>query len=132
MTAIAAVDVALWDIKAKVAKLPLYQLLGGRSRDKIMTYTHANGVCIDSTLDAVGKAIDDGYQAVRVQSGIPGLDSTYGVAKEGKNMNLPMQPFPVKMFGVRKNILTLPLNCLTRCVLNLATTFICYMTFIIV
>ena len=76
MTAIAAVDVALWDIKAKVAKLPLYQLLGGRSRDKIMTYTHANGVCIDSTLDAVGQAIDDGYQAVRVQSGIPGLDST--------------------------------------------------------
>lgn len=84
MTAIAAVDVALWDIKAKVAKLPLYQLLGGRSRDKIMTYTHANGVCIDSTLDAVGQAVDDGYQAVRVQSGIPGLDSTYGVAKEGK------------------------------------------------
>ena len=49
-----------------------------------MTYTHADGVCIESTLDAVGKAIDAGYQAVRVQSGIPGLASTYGVAKDGR------------------------------------------------
>lgn len=84
MTAIAAVDVALWDIKGKIAGLPLYQLLGGRSRDRIMTYTHANGACTASTLDAVGKAIDAGYQAVRIQSGVPGMKSTYGVAKEGQ------------------------------------------------
>ncbi|QCZ92209.1 D-mannonate dehydratase ManD [Salinimonas iocasae] len=83
MTALAAVDVALWDIKGKVAGLPLYQLLGGRSRDRIMTYTHANGRCMESTLDAVGKAIDEGYKAVRIQSGIPGMASTYGVAKDG-------------------------------------------------
>ncbi len=83
MTAIAAVDTALWDIKAKVAGLPLYQLLGGRSRDKIMVYTHANGADIESTLDAVGEAIDMGYKAIRVQSGIPGVKSTYGVAKAG-------------------------------------------------
>ena len=84
MTALAAVDMALWDIKGKVAGLPLYQLLGGRSRDRIMTYTHANGSDLASTLEAVGEAIDQGYQAVRVQSGIPGMDSTYGVAKDGK------------------------------------------------
>ncbi|QJR81336.1 D-galactonate dehydratase family protein [Alteromonas pelagimontana] len=85
MTAIAAVDMALWDIKGKIAGLPLYQVLGGRSRDKIMTYTHANGSDIAATLDEVGKAIDEGYQAVRVQSGIPGIASTYGVAKKGHN-----------------------------------------------
>ena len=84
MTALAAVDVALWDIKGKIAGQPVYQLLGGRSRDHIMTYTHANGKCKASTLEAVGEAVDAGYKAVRIQSGVPGMASTYGVAKEGR------------------------------------------------
>ncbi len=85
MTAIAAVDTALWDIKAKLANMPLYQLLGGRSRDRILVYTHANGKDIPQTLEAVAKAKEAGYKAIRVQSGIPGVEKTYGVAKEGKN-----------------------------------------------
>ncbi|WP_018984147.1 D-mannonate dehydratase ManD [Salinimonas chungwhensis] len=84
MTALAAVDVALWDIKGKIAGQPVYQLLGGRSRDHIMTYTHANGKCKASTLEEVGEAVDAGYKAVRIQSGVPGMVSTYGVAKEGR------------------------------------------------
>lgn len=83
LTAIAAVDVALWDIKAKQANMPLYQLLGGRSRDRIMVYTHANGKDIDTTLEAVASAQAKGYRAIRVQSGIPGIAKTYGVAKQG-------------------------------------------------
>ncbi len=82
MSAIAAVDTALWDIKAKAANLPLYQLLGGRSRDGVMVYGHANGGDIAETVDEVAKYVDLGYKAIRAQSGIPGLDSTYGVAKE--------------------------------------------------
>ena len=85
MTALAGIDVALWDIKAKLANMPLYQLLGGKSRERILTYTHANGKDLDSTLDAVRKAKEKGYQAIRVQCGIPGIEKTYGVAKGEKS-----------------------------------------------
>ena len=84
MTAIAAVDTALWDIKAKAANMPLYQLLGGRSRDRIMVYSHANGNAIQAVLDEVGHHRDLGYKAIRVQCGVPGLASTYGVSKGDK------------------------------------------------
>ncbi len=82
MSAIAAVDTALWDIKAKAANMPLYQLLGGKCREGVMVYGHANGRDIEEALDEVAKYIELGYHAIRVQSGVPGLASTYGVAKE--------------------------------------------------
>ena len=80
MSAIAAVDTALWDIKAKVAGLPLYQLLGGRSREGVMVYGHANGRDIAETSDEVHRYIEMGYLAIRAQTGIPGMASTYGVS----------------------------------------------------
>ena len=82
MTAISAVDIALWDIKAKAANMPLYQLLGGKSRSGVMVYGHANGDSIEETVEEVGKYLDAGYHAVRAQTGIPGLKSTYGVSKD--------------------------------------------------
>ncbi|MES2856041.1 MAG: D-mannonate dehydratase ManD [Bdellovibrionota bacterium] len=82
MTAISAVDTALWDIKAKVAKLPLYQLLGGRCRTGVMVYGHANGETLEQTLEELEKYIGLGYKAIRLQTGVPGLKSTYGVSKD--------------------------------------------------
>ena len=84
MSAIAAVDTALWDIKAKIAGLPLYQLLGGASREGVMVYGHANGKTIEETVAEAVKYKAEGYKAIRLQSGIPGLASTYGVSKDKK------------------------------------------------
>jgi len=82
MSAIAAVDMALWDIKAKVAGLPLYQLLGGSSRDAIRVYGHANGTSIEDTIEVAQSYQAQGYTAIRLQCGVPGLASTYGVSKD--------------------------------------------------
>jgi len=82
MSAIAAVDTALWDIKGKIANLPVYQLLGGASREGVMVYGHANGKDIAETIENALLYKEQGYKAIRLQSGVPGLASTYGVSKD--------------------------------------------------
>lgn len=81
MCAIAAVDTALWDIKAKSLGVPLYQLLGGASRDSILVYGHASGANVEELVKSVAEYIKQGYTAIRAQCAIPGLPSTYGVGR---------------------------------------------------
>ena len=83
MTAIAAVDVALWDIKGKACGQPVYQLLGGASRDGCLAYTHASGRDVDELLESVAAKLGLGYRAVRAQAGVPELGKVYGVATGG-------------------------------------------------
>ncbi len=79
MAAIAAFDTALWDIKAKSLNVPLYQLLGGASRDAVWVYGHANGDSVEDAVKAVADFQKRGYKVIRAQSALPGLASTCGV-----------------------------------------------------
>jgi mannonate dehydratase len=80
MAAIAAVDTALWDIKGKALNAPVYQLLGGASRDEVLVYGHANGETVDDAVEAAAGFVKRGYKAVRAQCGVPGVQKVYGVA----------------------------------------------------
>ncbi|MEM7720261.1 MAG: D-mannonate dehydratase ManD [Pseudomonadota bacterium] len=83
MAAFGAIDMALWDIKGKLANMPLYQLFGGKSREGAMVYAHATGADLNELMDVVAACVDEGYRAVRVQCGIPGMPTnSYAVPEK--------------------------------------------------
>ncbi|OBT06658.1 bifunctional D-altronate/D-mannonate dehydratase [Vibrio sp. UCD-FRSSP16_10] len=97
MTAIGAIDMALWDIFGKHANVPVHQLLGGKSRNGITVYAHANGESIEEVLTNLGNFIEQGYKAVRLQCSIPKSKGTYGTLEGKKNYyelqgNRPLPP----------------------------------------
>jgi len=86
MAAFGAIDMALWDIKGKLANMPLYQLFGGKSREGAMVYGHATGSDIEDLKNSISQLVEQGYQAIRVQCAIPGMP-TASYAIPGKNEN---------------------------------------------
>jgi mannonate dehydratase len=109
MSPIAAVDTAFWDLKAKAAGMPLYQLLGGACRSAVRVYGHASGETVEETVAEAQRYVKLGYTAVRLQSGVPGLHSTYGVSRdkmfyEPANAALPVE----NRWSARKYLASVP------------------------
>jgi mannonate dehydratase len=89
--ALSGIDQALWDIAGKRAGMPVYELLGGRSRAAVEVYSHAAGATIDETLAQAEDLIAAGYRNVRLQVGGPGLGN-YGAP--GTPGGYPRSPHP--------------------------------------
>ena len=87
MTALAAIDEALWDIKGKIAGLPIYSLLGGRTRESALCYTHVHGEDPAEVVDNIAKAAERGYRAMRLQVAVPGNSGTYGAKNFSEDMD---------------------------------------------
>ncbi|MCB0144019.1 MAG: bifunctional D-altronate/D-mannonate dehydratase [Caldilineaceae bacterium] len=81
--AISGADQALWDIKGKMANMPVYQLLGGKCREGAAVYGHANGATPQEVAENVQKYMAEGYRYVRIQMGGYGGKSSNMVKPEG-------------------------------------------------
>ena len=76
--AISGIDMALWDILAKRAGMPLYQLFGGKVREGVPIYRHADGRDLAELCDNIQKYREQGITHIRCQSG------GYGGGRFGK------------------------------------------------
>lgn len=67
--AISGIDMALWDIKGKMANMPVYDLLGGKSRPAVRVYRHADGATLEQVAENVRRFREQGVDHIRIQFG---------------------------------------------------------------
>jgi mannonate dehydratase len=104
--AISGIDQALWDIKGRQAGMPVYQLVGGKCREAVDTYAHADGPEIADVVAAAKKYMEQGFRHVRVQVGVPGM-AGYGAGRAGTATNfkpLHDKPFFEPAYAMRRGI----------------------------
>lgn len=88
----AGIDMALWDIKGKEARMPVYQLLGGKTRSAVMCYAHAAGDTLPELEDDIRRYMEEGYHVIRCQMGPYGG----GGFKEASKAGFPKNHWPQK------------------------------------
>jgi mannonate dehydratase len=76
--AISGVDQALWDIKGRMANMPVYDLVGGKCREAADVYGHAGGNEIQQVIDSAKRYMSQGFRNVRMQVGVPGYQGYAG------------------------------------------------------
>jgi len=82
--AISAIDVALWDIKGKALGVPIYELLGGRVRDRVLTYNHNNGETVEALVASCQQAVAQGWKVLRW--GLPEQADNQLIARQAVQM----------------------------------------------
>ena len=115
--ALSGLDQALWDIKGKRAGMPVYQLLGGKSRFAVPLYAHANGRSIEQVVDNVKRYMSQGFKHIRIQSGSYGAgigtssktpefkDAGFGAESDGFMDEQHYVKSTIKLFeAVRKEV----------------------------
>lgn len=75
--AISGVDQALWDIKGRQANMPVYQLLGGKAREAVLTYDTVGAVEASEAVERVRASMGKGFKCIKVMVGVPGM-TAYG------------------------------------------------------
>jgi mannonate dehydratase len=89
--ALSGLDMALWDIKGKRAGMPVYQLLGGKSRFAVDCYAHASGRDHDELEASVRQHMEAGFRHIRIQVGAygsPHLSTTPDFREAGFGQNV--------------------------------------------
>jgi mannonate dehydratase len=79
--ALSGIDMALWDIKGKIAGMPLYQLFGGKCREAAVVYRHSEGRDEQEVEDKAREFIEMGFRYIRCQMG--------GYGGNAKNLHRP-------------------------------------------
>lgn len=92
--ALSGIDMALWDIKGKLAGMPVYQLFGGRCRVAAPLYAHASGANFAEVEDDARNYLEQGFRYIRCQVAVPGY-ATYGVA--GGQTGASRQPYHLRL-----------------------------------
>ena len=82
MTAISAVDIAIWDLLGKSVKQPVYRLLGGKTKPRIPVYaSRLYSTPVDELASEARRYVKEGYKAMKLRYGWGPLDGAAGMQK---------------------------------------------------